>query len=120
MVRLREWKLLASLERCEEEVASLKGEILRLREQHRIDMCGGAGFRLKSGSPFELHTSLGGPFPCPAISVDRTERQDDLPSTMVFEIYAARRQTRPKDNNNHLLHLSKTSAGVKKHRKTLA
>jgi hypothetical protein len=120
MARLREWKLLASLERCEEEVASLKGQILRLHEQHSKYISGGVSFGLKSGSPFELHTSLGGPFPCPTISVGRTERQDDLPSTMVFEIYAARRQTRPKDNNNHLLHLSKTSAGVKKHRKTLA
>jgi hypothetical protein len=120
MARLHEWKLLASLERCEEEVASLKGEILRLREQHSTHMAGGAAFRLESGNPFEFHTSLGGPFSCPAIPVGLTERQDDLPSTMLFEIYAARRQTRPKDNNNHLLRLSKTSAGVKKHGKTLA
>ncbi|KAH7109152.1 hypothetical protein EDB81DRAFT_624095, partial [Dactylonectria macrodidyma] len=34
MARPREWKHLASLERCEEEVASLKDAILRLREQH--------------------------------------------------------------------------------------
>jgi hypothetical protein len=39
---------------------------------------------------------------------------------MLFEIYAARRQTRPKDNSYRLLRLSKTSAGVKKHGKTLA
>ncbi|KAH7205216.1 hypothetical protein BKA60DRAFT_600036 [Fusarium oxysporum] len=113
-------KHLASLERFEEEVASLKGEILRLHEQHSTNMSGGAGFRLKSGSPFELHTSLGGPFSCPAIPVGLTKRQDDLPSKMLFEIYVARRQTRPKDNNTHLLRLSKTSAGVKKHGKTLA
>ncbi|KAJ0132468.1 putative transcription initiation factor TFIID subunit [Fusarium oxysporum f. sp. albedinis] len=119
MARLREWKLLASLEKCEEEVASLKGEILRLREQHSTKMSGGAAFRLESGSPFELHTGIGGPFSCPPIPVGLTKRQDDLPSTTLFEIYAARRQTRPKDNSNHLTCLSKTSAGVKKHGKIL-
>ncbi|KAI3572746.1 hypothetical protein IWW34DRAFT_215572 [Fusarium oxysporum f. sp. albedinis] len=120
MARLREWKHLASLERCEEEVASLKGEILRLREQHSTNMSGGAALRLESGNPFELRTSIGGPLSCTSIPIGLTERQDDLTSKMLFEIYAARRQTRPKDNNNHLLRLSKTSAGVKKHRKTLA
>ncbi|EWZ79037.1 hypothetical protein FOWG_16810 [Fusarium oxysporum f. sp. lycopersici MN25] len=119
MARLREWEHLASLERCEEEVASLKGEILRLHEQHSANMSGGAAFRSESESPFELHTSLGGPFSCPAIPVGLTKRQDDISSKMLFEIYAARRQTRPKDNKNHLLRLSKTSAGVKKHGKTL-
>ncbi|KAH7113079.1 hypothetical protein EDB81DRAFT_826637 [Dactylonectria macrodidyma] len=112
---VREWKHLASLERCEEEVASLKDEILRLREQHSTDMCGGAAFRLESGIPFEPHASIGGPFSCPSIPVSLTKRQDDLPSTMLFDIYATRRQTRPKDNSNHLSRLSKTSAGVKKH-----
>ncbi|KAH7231290.1 uncharacterized protein BKA55DRAFT_654028 [Fusarium redolens] len=79
MARLHEWKLLASLERCEEEVASLKGEILRLREQHSTHMAGRAAFRLESGNPFEFHTSFGGPFSCPAIPVGLTERQDNLP-----------------------------------------
>ncbi|KAK7583635.1 hypothetical protein V3481_012918 [Fusarium oxysporum f. sp. vasinfectum] len=107
MARLREWKHLASLERCEEEVASLKGEILRLREQHSTNMSGGAAFRPESGSPLELRTSIGGPFSCASIPIGLTERQDDLPPTMLFEIYAARRQTRPKDNSNHLSCLSK-------------
>ncbi|KAG8664933.1 uncharacterized protein FPOAC1_012910 [Fusarium poae] len=65
MARLREWKHLASLERCEEEVTSLKGEILRLHEQHSANMSGGAAFRSESGNPFEFHTSLGGPFSRP-------------------------------------------------------
>jgi hypothetical protein len=123
MARLREWKHLASLERCEEEVASLKDAILRLREQHSTDMCGGAAFRLESGSPFEPHASIGGPFSRPSIPVSLTERQDDLSSTMLFEIYATMRQTRPKDNSNnykHLSRLSKNSAGVQKHGKFLA
>lgn len=123
MAWLREWKHLASLERCEEEVASLKDAILRLRKQHSTSMCGGAAFRFESGSPFEPHASIGGPFSCPPIPVSLTERQDDLPSTMLFEIYATMRQTRPKDNNTnnkHLSRLSKNSAGVQKHGKILA
>ncbi|KAH8659487.1 hypothetical protein BGZ61DRAFT_465422 [Ilyonectria robusta] len=123
MAWLREWKYFASVERCEEEVASLKDEILRLREQHSTDMCGGAAFRLESGSPFEPHARIGGPPSCPSIPVSLTEWHNDLsracPSMMLFEIYAARRQTRPKDNNNHS-RLSTTSAGVKKHRKIQA
>ena len=122
MARLREWKHLASLERCEEEVASLKDTILRLRKQHSTGMCGGAAFRLESGSPFEPHASIGGPFSCPPIPVSLTERQDDLPSPMLFEIYATMRQTRPKGNynNKHLSRLSRNSAGVQKHRKILS
>lgn len=120
MAWLREWKHLASLERCEEEVASLKDAILRLREQHSIDMCGGAAFRLESGSPFEPHASIGGPSSRPSIPVSLTERQDDSSSAMPFEICAARRQKRPKGNNNHLSRLSKTSARVKKHGTILA
>ncbi|SPJ79728.1 uncharacterized protein FTOL_08119 [Fusarium torulosum] len=120
MARLREWKHFASLERCEEEVASLKAEILKLREQHSTNMRGGATFRLEFGSPFELHTSIGGPFSYSSIPVDLTEKQDDLSSTMLFEIYAARHQARPKGNSNHLSRLSNTSAGVKKLGKFLA
>ncbi|KAH7113059.1 hypothetical protein EDB81DRAFT_826446 [Dactylonectria macrodidyma] len=120
MARLREWKHWASLERCEGEVASLKDKILRLREQHSTDMCGGAAFRLESGSPFEPHVCLGGPFSCPSVPVSLYERQDDLPSPMLFEIYAARCQTRLKDNSSHLSRLSKTSAGVEKRGKLLA
>ncbi|KAH7112680.1 hypothetical protein EDB81DRAFT_827161 [Dactylonectria macrodidyma] len=120
MARLREWKHLASLERCEDEVASLKDAILRLREQHSTDMYGGAAFRLESGRPFEPHASIGSSFSCPSIPISLSERQDDIPSTMLFEIYAARRQTGPKGNNNYLSRPSKTSAGVKKHGKTLA
>jgi hypothetical protein len=95
-------------------VASLKGEILRLREQHSTNMSGGAAFHLESGNTFELRTSIDGPLSCASIPIGLTERQDNLPLTMLFEIYAARRQTRPKDNSNHLSRLSKTSAGVKK------
>ncbi|KAI3570696.1 hypothetical protein IWW34DRAFT_774240 [Fusarium oxysporum f. sp. albedinis] len=120
MARLREWKLLASLEKCEEEVDSLKNEILRLRQQHSASMPGGGVYRLQSSNTFELHASIDGPFARPSIPVGLTERQDDLSSTMLLGIYAARRRTRPKDGSNHLSHVSITSAGIKKHGKTLA
>ncbi|KAF4494009.1 hypothetical protein FAGAP_9863 [Fusarium agapanthi] len=108
-----EWKLLAILGNFEEEVGSLKNDILRLRQRHSTSIPGGGTFRFHSSNIFEFHASIDVTFARPSIPVGLTERQDDISSTVLLGIYAAGRQTRPKDSSIHLSQVSTTSAGTR-------